>query len=317
MERIYDIIILGAGPAGLTSGLYAGRNCRSTLIIEKSQEGGQIAATAEIENYPGQMPEDSGLSLAERMMAQAERFGCERRYDEILEVELDGEVKRLTGIRGKYLAKSVIIAAGAHPTPIGCENEERFVGRGISFCATCDGALFADLEVYVVGGGDSAVEEAIYLAKYARRVTIIHRRAELRAAKSIQAKAFAHPKIDVLWNSVVVKVDGEEVLDTIEVKNTVTGEISVIKASPEDGMLGLFGFVGYCPNTELFAGKLPMNEGYIVTDENMYTGIPGVYAAGDIRAKCLRQVITAASDGATAAMQAERYLSLVGELSKD
>ena len=310
MSKIYDVIILGAGPAGLTAGLYAGRSRLSTLIIEKGQDGGQIAITDEIENYPGQMVEgESGPSLIARMTEQAKKFGAERCSDTIKSVELTGEVKKLIGVKGEYLAKSVIIATGAFPKPIGCENEGKFTGKGISFCATCDAAFFEDFEVYVVGGGDSAVEEAMYLTKFARKVTIIHRRDQLRAAKSIQEKAFANPKIHFLWDTVVVKVDGDELLSSMTVKNVKTGELTTITADEDDGLFGLFGFIGYNPNSQLFDGMLDMENGYIKTDDNMHTSIPGVFAAGDIRVKSLRQVVTAAADGAIAAMQAEHFIS--------
>ena len=310
MSKIYDVIILGAGPAGLTAGLYAGRSRLSTLIIEKGQDGGQIAITDEIENYPGQMVEgESGPSLIARMTEQAKKFGAERCSDTIKSVELTGEVKKLVGVKGEYLAKSVIIATGAFPKPIGCENEGKFTGKGISFCATCDAAFFEDFEVYVVGGGDSAVEEAMYLTKFARKVTIIHRRDQLRAAKSIQEKAFANPKIHFLWDSVVVKVDGDELLSSMTVKNVKTGELTTITADEDDGLFGLFGFIGYNPNSQLFDGMLDMENGYIKPDDNMHTSIPGVFAAGDIRVKSLRQVVTAAADGAIAAMQAEHFIS--------
>lgn len=310
MSKIYDVIILGAGPAGLTAGLYAGRSRLSTLIIEKGQDGGQIAITDEIENYPGQMVEgESGPSLIARMTEQAKKFGAERCSDTIKSVELTGEVKKLVGVKGEYLAKSVIIATGAFPKPIGCENEGKFTGKGISFCATCDAAFFEDFEVYVVGGGDSAVEEAMYLTKFARKVTIIHRRDQLRAAKSIQEKAFANPKIHFLWDSVVVKVDGDELLSSMTVKNVKTGELTTITADEDDGLFGLFGFIGYNPNSQLFDGMLDMENGYIKTDDNMHTNLPGVFAAGDIRVKSLRQVVTAAADGAIAAMQAEHFIS--------
>ena len=310
MSKIYDVIILGAGPAGLTAGLYAGRSRLSTLIIEKGQDGGQIAITDEIENYPGQMVEgESGPSLIARMTEQAKKFGAERCSDTIKSVELTGEVKKLVGVKGEYLAKSVIIATGAFPKPIGCENEGKFTGKGISFCATCDAAFFEDFEVYVVGGVDSAVEEAMYLTKFARKVTIIHRRDQLRAAKSIQEKAFANPKIHFLWDSVVVKVDGDELLSSMTVKNVKTGELTTITADEDDGLFGLFGFIGYNPNSQLFDGMLDMENGYIKTDDNMHTSIPGVFAAGDIRVKSLRQVVTAAADGAIAAMQAEHFIS--------
>ena len=310
MSKVYDVIILGGGPAGLTAGLYAGRSRLSTLIIEKGQDGGQIAITDEIENYPGQMVEgESGPSLIARMTEQAKKFGAERCSDVIKSVDLSGDVKKLVGTKGEYEAKCVIIATGAFPKPIGCENEGKFTGKGISFCATCDASFFEDFEVYVVGGGDSAVEEAMYLTKFARKVTIIHRRDELRAAKSIQEKAFANPKIAFMWDSVVVKVDGDELLSTMTVKNTKTGELTEVKADEDDGLFGLFGFIGYNPNSQLFEGLLDMEHGYIKTDADMHTSIPGVFAAGDIRVKSLRQVVTAAADGAIAAMQAEHYVS--------
>ena len=310
MSKIYDVIILGAGPSGLTAGLYAGRSRLSTLIIEKGQDGGQIAITNEIENYPGQQLEgESGPSLIARMTEQAKKFGAERVSDVIKSVELTGDVKKLVGNKGEYLAKTVTIATGAFPRPIGCKNEAQYVGKGISFCATCDAAFFEDFEVYVVGGGDAAVEEAMYLTKFARKVTIIHRRNELRAAKSIQEKAFANPKIAFLWDSVVDEVGGDEILSKMVVKNTKTGELTTIEADEDDGMFGLFGFIGLLPNSHLFEGVIDMENGYIKTDDDMHTNIPGVYAAGDIRVKSLRQVVTAAADGAIAAMQAEHYIA--------
>ena len=310
MSKIYDVIVLGAGPAGLAAGLYAGRSRLSTLIIEKGQDGGQIAITDEIENYPGQIVEgESGRSLIARMTEQAKKFGAERCSDVIKSVELNGDVKKLVGAKGEYEAKCVIIATGAFPKPIGCENEGKFTGKGISFCATCDASFFEDFEVYVVGGGDSAVEEAMYLTKFARKVTIIHRRNELRAAKSIQEKAFKNPKLHFMWDTVVTRVDGDELLSSMTVKNVKTGELTTITADEDDGLFGLFGFIGYNPNSQLFDGMLEMENGYIKTDENMHTSIPGVFAAGDIRVKSLRQVVTAAADGAIAAMQAEHYVS--------
>ncbi|MBQ6933305.1 MAG: thioredoxin-disulfide reductase [Clostridia bacterium] len=309
MSKIYDVIVLGAGPAGLAAGLYAGRSRLSVLIIEKGQDGGQIAITDEIENYPGQVEGDSGPSLIARMTEQAAHFGAERVSDLIKSVELEGDVKKLVGAKGEYLAKTVIVATGAFPKPIGCQNEGKFVGKGISFCATCDAAFFEDFEVYVVGGGDSAVEEAMYLTKFARKVTIIHRRDQLRAAKSIQEKAFKNEKIAFMWDTVVDSVEGEEMLEAMVVKNVKTGELTRIEADPEDGIFGLFGFIGYNPNSALFEGILDMDHGYIKTDDNMHTNIEGVYAAGDIRVKSLRQVVTAAADGAIAAMQAEHYLA--------
>ena len=309
MSKVYDVIILGAGPAGLTAGLYAGRSRLSTLIIEKGRDGGQIALTSEIENYPGQMLEnEDGPSLIARMTAQAEKFGAERVNDTIEKVELQGEIKKLVGWNGEYLGKTLIIATGAFPRPIGCKNEEEFMGRGISFCATCDAVFFEGLDVYVVGGGDAAVEEAMYLTKFARKVTVIHRRNELRAAKSIQEKAFRNPKISFLWDTVVEEANGDDVLNRMTVRNVKTGEKTVIEAEPADGMFGMFGFIGMNPSSKLFEGVLDMENGYIRTDGNMRTNVEGVFAAGDIRVKSLRQVITAAADGAIAAVQAEKYL---------
>lgn len=310
MNKIYDCIILGGGPAGLAAGIYAGRARLDTLLIERAQDGGQIAITDEIENYPGQIVEgESGSSLVARMVEQAEKFGCAKVSDVIKSVELTGEIKKIRCNKETYEAKTVIIATGAHPKAIGCENEGKFVGTGISFCATCDAAFFEDFEVYVVGGGDSAVEEAMYLTKFARKVTLIHRRDELRAAKSIQEKAFKNPKLDFMWDSVVTKVDGEDILQEMWVKNVKTGEKTHIEADPDDGLFGLFGFIGYVPNSDIFEGQVELEHGYIPTDPDMHTNIPGVFAAGDIRVKSLRQVVTACADGAISAMQAEKYIS--------
>ena len=301
---IYDLIIAGAGPAGLSAGIYAGRYMLKTLIIEKAQDGGQISQTAEIENYPGLRTdmEESGLTLTERMTEQVKRFGAERALDEIVSYELDGDIKRLTGLSGKvYEARAVILAMGAHYRSIGCKNEDRFRGMGISFCATCDANFFRGLEVYVVGGGDSALEEAMYLTKFARKVTVIHRRDELRAARSIQEKAFANDKLHFIWDSVVDEACGEDVLNAIVIKNVKTGELTRLEADKAVGMI---------PNTEKLEGTgLELENGYIKADESTRTNLGGVFAAGDIRTKELRQVVTACADGAVAAFQAERYLA--------
>ena len=285
-KKVYDVIIIGAGPAGLAAGSYAGRARLSTLIIEKQKDGGQIVITAEIENYPGGIEGETGPSLVGRMAKQAEHFGAEKVYDTIEEVELEGEIKHLKGKKG----------------------EEERTGKGVSYCATCDGAFFQDLDIYVVGGGDSAVEEAMYLTKFGRKVTIIHRRNELRAAKSIQEKAFANPKMHFMWDSVVVELKGDGILESMVVKNVKTGELTEIVADEDDGTFGVFCFIGFLPNSELFEGKVEMDHGYIVTDADMHTNIPGVFAAGDVRVKSLRQVVTAAADGAIAATQANKYI---------
>lgn len=310
MCKIYDVIILGAGPAGLTAGLYAGRSRLDTLIIEKGKDGGQIAITDEIENYPGQMVQgETGPSLISRMTGQAEKFGAVRVTDTIREVVLEGAVKKVICTNGTYESRAVIIATGASPRPIGCIGEKEFMGRGVSYCATCDGFFFEDLEVFVVGGGDSAVEEAIFLTKFARKVTIIHRRDALRAVKVMQEKAFNNPKIEFMWDTVVEELHGDGVLSAMTVKNVKTGELTRIEADEKDGMFGVFGFIGYDPCSALFADKVGMENGYILTDADMHTNIEGVYAAGDIRKKSLRQVVTAAADGAIAAVQAEHYIS--------
>ena len=279
MDHIYDVIILGAGPAGLSAGLYAGRSRLDTLIIEKGQAGGQIINTDEIENYPGQIVEgETGVSLVRRMYEQTEQFGAEHVRDTITNAELSGDIKVLTGEKDTYQAKNIIIATGAYARPIGCKGEQEYKGRGISYCA--------------------------------RKVTIIHRRDELRAAKSIQEKAFANPKITFLWDSVVEEVGGDGLLQTMTVKNVKTGELTKIEADPKDGLFGLFGFIGMIPNTSVFADKVETDDkGYIKTDEDMHTNVPGVYAVGDVRVKSLRQVVTAVADGAIAAVQVERSMS--------
>ena len=308
MSKIYDVIIVGAGPAGLAAGIYAGRARLSTLIIEKQKDGGQIVITSEIENYPAGDEHETGPSLIAKMTRQTNQFGCERALDTIVDVELEGAVKVLKGQKGEYRAKSVILAPGAHPKLIGCPGEVELTGKGVSYCATCDAAFFEDFEVFVVGGGDSAVEEAMYLTKFARKVTIIHRRDALRAAKSIQEKAFANPKIDFMWDSAITELKGDGILTSMTVKNLKTGEVREIEADEEDGTFGVFVFIGFDPHGAFLEGKVEMQNGYIVTNDEMETNIPGVFAAGDIRVKSLRQVVTAAADGAIAAVNAGHYI---------
>jgi thioredoxin reductase (NADPH) len=305
---IYDLIIIGSGPAGLSAGLYAARARMNTLIIEKEAAGGQIATTDEVANYPGSIEHATGPSLVHRMVEQAESFGAKTVSDTIESVDFSGKVKILKGENEEYQAKSVVVATGAVPKHIGCPGEKELTGRGISYCATCDGAFFEDLEVYVVGGGDSAVEEAMFLTKFARKVTIVHRRDELRAAKSIQEKAFANPKMDFLWDSVITEVKGDGLLESMVVKNVKTNEVTEIFADEDDGTFGIFVFIGYDPANKLVDGLVNMERGYIVTDDNMKTNVDGIFAAGDNRVKTLRQVVTAVSDGAIAAIQAEKYI---------
>jgi len=309
-DNLYDVIIVGGGPAGLAAGIYAGRGLLKTLIIERTKHGGQAAITNEIDNYPGADLEETGPSLIEKMVKQAERFAVEFVTDDITEAELEGDVKTLKSDKGTYKAKAVIIASGAFPRMLGCKGEKELTGKGVSYCATCDAAFFEELEVYVVGGGDSAVQEALFIARFARKLTIIQDLPELTAAKSLQQKVLNDPKFSFVYNSLVEELKGDDgLLDTIIVKNKQTGEVTEFKADEEDGTFGLFVFIGLIPRTEIFEGKVHMDRGYIPTDENMRTNIPGVYAVGDCRIKPLRQVVTAAADGAIAAMDVEKLLS--------
>jgi len=307
---MYDVIIIGGGPSGLSAGIYAGRGLLKTLIIEKTKHGGQASLTNEIDNYPGADLEETGPSLIAKMVKQAERFGVEFTTDEITDVKLDGDVKTLTGSKGSYKAKAIIIATGAFPRQLGCKGEKELTGKGVSYCATCDAAFFEELEVYVVGGGDSAVQEALFIARFARKITIIQNLPELTAAKSLQKKVLSDPKFSFVYNSVVEELKGDDgLLDTIIIKNEKTGELTEFKADEEDGTFGLFVFIGLIPHTEIFNGKIEMDRGYIPTDDNMRTNVNGVYAVGDCRIKPLRQVVTAAADGAVAAMDIEKLLS--------
>ncbi|MBP6491590.1 MAG: thioredoxin-disulfide reductase [Clostridia bacterium] len=312
--KVYDLIIIGAGPAGLSAGIYAGRAMLDTLIIEQGQDGGQIVQTAEIENYPGSDAVESGPTLVDKMIAQTQKFGIEKIYGTVTQVELEGKTKTVICDSGTFQAKTLIIAGGASIKPIGCIGEDTFLGRGLSHCATCDAPFFRGIEVYVVGGGDTALEEAGYLTKFARKVTVIHRRDEFRAAKSIQEKAFRNEKIHFLYNSVIKEIKGDGLIESMLVENVKDGTITEIKADPNDGTFGIFGFIGYKPATELYKDKLNINDaGYLITCENMKTNIDGVFAAGDIREKTLRQVVTAAADGAIAAVQAEKYIESLDE----
>ncbi|MDD2190867.1 MAG: thioredoxin-disulfide reductase [Eubacteriales bacterium] len=312
--KIYDLIIIGAGPAGLSAGIYAGRALLDTLIIEQALPGGQILQTAEIENYPGSEPVESGATLIDRMEAQAEKFGVAKVSDTVKAVSLEGKIKTITCEKESYQTRTVIIAGGSTSKAIGCKGEENFIGRGISHCGTCDAPFFKDLEVFVVGGGDAALEEAIYLTKFAKKVTIVHRRRVLRAAKSIQVKAFKNDKIQFLFHTVIKEVKGDGLLESMILANVKDGSEIEIKADLSDGTFGIFVFIGYSPATEIYRGKLNLTEkGYIITDADMKTNIEGVFAAGDIREKSLRQVITAASDGAIAAVQAGKYLDELEE----
>ncbi len=304
---MYDVIILGAGPAGLTAGLYAGRSKLNTLIIEKAIPGGQIATTAFVENYPGSIEEASGMGLSDRMYEQAKEF-CEFKTANVTKVELEGKVKKIYTEDGEEIeAKVVIISTGASHRKLGAKGEEEFANRGVSYCATCDGPFFAGLDIFVVGGGDSALEEALYLTKFAKSVSIIHRRDEFRASQVAVDKVKANDKIKLVLDSVINEIKGEKDATSVIVENVKTHEISELK-SEDNGPIGVFIFVGYIPQTDIFEGIIDLDHGYIKTDDDMKTEIEGVFAVGDTRVKSVRQMVTAAGDGCIAAVVANRYL---------
>lgn len=300
-----DVLIIGGGPAGLTAGLYASRARLKTVILEKTRHGGQIASTKIIENWPGTLSA-GGAELTDRMAEHARHFGCEIIKDEVTEVDFSGYEKLIkTQKQDTYLAKAVIIASGAEPRVLGIKGEREFRGRGVSYCATCDADFYTDASVVVVGNGDAAVEEALYLTNFAAEVTlvVIHDEGILDATKVIQERAFANPKLKFKWNAVVEEIKGDEAVTAVVIKNIKTGELEELPAD------GVFFFVGTVPNTSFLQGKIEMDaRGYIRTNDIMETSVAGVYAAGDCREKFLRQVVTAAADGAIAAMAAEKYI---------
>lgn len=309
MSTVYDVLIIGAGPAGLAAGLYAGRAKLNTIILEKEKAGGQIVTTHDVENYPGSVEETTGPNLIARMVDQAKHFGVDMVFDSVESVDFDAQPKVIKTKKGEYQAKTVIIATGASPRKLGAPGEKELTGKGVSYCATCDGAFFEDLPIYVIGGGDTAVEEAIYLTRFGRKVYVVHRRDELRAAKSIQEKAFKNEKMEILWNKVVKEVSGDGLLERMVLQDTVTGEETEILADEDDGTFGLFVLVGYIPATDIFKDSIELDaSGYIIGDNEMRTNKEGVFVAGDVRQKTLRQVVTATSDGAIAAISCEKYI---------
>jgi len=300
---MYDLAIIGAGPAGLSAAIYGARARLSTVVIEKMYPGGQAAITDVIENYPGFTEGISGSELAEAMKKQAEKFGAEFLNGEVQKIERQGEKFVLHLKKETVEAKAVILAMGALARKLGVKGEKEFTGRGVSYCATCDGAFYMDRKVMVVGGGDTAIEDALFLTHFASRVIVVHRRNELRATKILQERAFNNEKIEFIWDSVVEEIKGADAVQEVVVKNVKTGEI---KSVPVDGV---FIAIGWDPNTAVVRDLVKLNEkGYIITDENMGTGVPGLFAAGDVREKSLRQVVTAVADGAIAAVSAEKYL---------
>jgi thioredoxin reductase (NADPH) len=301
--KSYEVIIIGGGPAGLTAGLYTSRAGLNTLLIENALPGGQMITTEMIENYPGFPEGISGEELSRLIEEQAKRFGLNMVNQEVLGVLLEGDQKIVRTHESKYSSEVLIIASGTEYRRLGVPGEETFVGKGVSFCATCDGAFFKDSRIVVVGGGDSALTEAIFLTKFAKEVTIIHRRDALRATKIYQDRALANPKIKFLWNSVVQEIKGDKSVQSIFVKNVKTGEVT------EHETEGVFLFVGLSPRTQFLKDLVQTDkEGYILTNENCETSVGGIFAAGDCRKKLLRQIATAVGDGATAAFAAEKYL---------
>jgi len=304
---VYDVIIIGGGPAGLTAGLYSGRANLKTLIIEKKALGGQAATTYNIENYPGYLS-ISGPDLAMKMEEQVKKYSVDITYGEITSVDFNSSPKKVTVGDKQYEARTVILAMGAYPRELGIESEQRLRGMGVSYCATCDGAFFNGRTVAVVGGGNTAVEDAVFLTRYAEKVYLIHRRNELRATKAEQERAFKNPKIEFIWDSVIEEIKGNEFVEGAIVKNLKTGETKELKLD------GIFVAIGNVPDTAFVKGVIGLDEnGYILTDEEMRTNIPGVFAAGDVRRKSVRQLVTAMSDGAIASINAEKYLSELGK----
>lgn len=299
-----DLVIIGAGPAGLTAGLYAGRAQLEPLVLVGESFGGQVATTGEMENYPGFPEGIGGMALAEQMSEHAKRFGAEIAFEQVINVDLDRYPFLLKTYGPTYEARSIIICTGTSPRKLGVPGEDKFIGRGVSYCATCDGYFYKDKTVVVVGGGDSALDEGLYLTRLAKEVIVIHRRDELRAGAALRERAFANDKIRFVWDTVVEKIEGEDAVTGVRVRNVETEEEDVISCD------GVFIYVGLLPNTELFEGKLELNEdGYIVTDKCQRTNIPGVHAAGDVQDPWFRQVVVAAGAGAAAAITAERFLS--------
>ena len=303
-QEIYDLIILGGGCAGLTAGIYAGRAGLRTLILENGIPGGQAATSGHIENYPG-VPNTAGPELMERMLMQARSCGAGVQTCQVRSVALRRERKRVETGTGVFEARAVILATGASPRKAGFDGEEEFRGRGVGYCAACDAAFFRGKDIFVIGGGNSAAEEALYLARFGKKVTMLVRKDALRCEKVLEEKVRRHPGIKVQFHTELLRAWGDGVLKGAELKDNRTGEVTKYNVPEQDGTFGIFVFVGYQPASELFRGQVELDEaGYIRTNENMETNLPGVYAAGDVRHKELRQLVTAASDGAIAATRA-------------
>ena len=307
-EKIYDVIIAGAGPAGMTAAVYTSRANLSTLMIERGMPGGQMANTEDVENYPG-FESILGPDLSTKMFEHAKKFGAEYAYGDIKEIIDNGDVKTVVAGSKQYKAYSVIISAGAEYKKVGVPGEKELSGRGVSYCAVCDGAFFKQKELFVIGGGDSAVEEGVYLTRFASKVTIVHRRDELRAQKILQDRAFANEKVDFIWNHTIKSInDKDGKVGSVTLVSTQNGEE---KELPADGV---FIYIGMIPLSKPFANLGITNDnGYIETNERMETKVPGIFAAGDIREKTLRQIVTATGDGSIAAQSVQHYVEELKE----
>ena len=308
MDKMYDAIIVGGGPAGLSAALYLARAKYKVLVLEKAQIGGQIRITADVVNYPGVLSTNGG-DLTKNMHEQAADFGAEFASAEVLDLDLSQDIKVVHTTAGDLKALGVIVATGANPRKVGFEGEKEFQGRGVAYCATCDGEFFTGMEVFVIGGGFAAVEESIFLTKFAKKVTMLVRESDFTCAKTVADEIKRYPQIEVHFNSEIIKAGGEQMLSYLVYRNNETGEETRFEA-PEGESFGIFVFAGYIPNTAWLKGKIALDEyGYVITDENQLTNVPGVYAAGDLCIKNLRQVVTAVSDGAVAATSMEKTVS--------
>ncbi len=304
IKREYDVVIIGGGPAGLTASIYTARARLKSLLIERGATGGWIVNASVVENYPGFPDGINGLELAEAMHQQAVKFGLETLTAEVTGLELKDEQRVVKTSEGDVAAGAVIVAGGSDQVKLGVPGEEEFTGRGVAYCAICDGYFYRDVPVAVVGGGNAAINEALELTKFASRVTIIHRREELRATKILQERAFAEPKIEFAWNTVVEAVEGEDTVKKLGLKNVRSGEKSTLEIS------GVFMAVGFRPNTGYLKSVLTLaDDGTVITNEKMETAVPGIFAAGDIRSSSIRQVAAAVGDGSVAAIYAERYIA--------
>lgn len=301
--KIYDMVILGSGPAGLSAAIYAQRACLDTLVIEKEfTSGGQMASTYEVDNYPG-LPGMGGFDMGMKFREHAEKLGASFVNAEVVSLQMEGEIKVVSTMDACYKARTVVIATGARHRLLQVPGEEELTGMGVSYCATCDGAFFRDKTVAVVGGGDVAIEDAVFLARSCKKVYLIHRRDQLRGARSLQEKLFSLPNVEIVWNTVVTRIEGEDQVEAVKLHNNIEGTDSTRNLD------GVFIAVGITPNSSIFKEMLSRDElGYIKADEECRTNVEGIYAAGDVRTKSLRQIVTAVADGANAVYAASEYL---------